>query len=541
MSQQTQLAVETFQPTPKPAPRLRKLPFYPALAALFALLSIYASNTDQASPRELLVPAAVVLAATLLLLAIATLALRGIHRAAPPVAAAVFFFLTYGNWVDILWSLHPDPRRRAFYHQTVFILQTLLILLITYTAARRLKHPHRLTPRLNQLVLFLVACPLLIVAFRTTSAALARNSTATSAPTQSAPIATLDSNAPRPDIYFIVLDAHGRQDVLRQQYHYDNSPFIDHLRQKGFFVADRSTSNYMWTEISVPAALNMRYLNDLPGDATAQTIEAEALIRNNALAATLKTLGYRTVAFESAEKWLSLDNSDVYYRISNHLGFTPIQQLIVNTSALSRFGGDYLRRSLSLDQFHLKRELLLSKLAEMPRAIALPGPKFVFLHVMEPHTPFVFAADGSDPGPHAYGSIFDGLNPEVTPRQYREGYRAQAAFIDNQAALLVDKILASSKSPPVIVLIGDHGPRSGIRPDPDDSTLHECLSNLTAVYLPHSHTAALYPQITPVNVFRVVLNHCFNAQLPLLPDKSYYSYPDLFPLQDVTAAVADTR
>ena len=531
--------METLHANSEAAARLRQFPFYPGCAGLFALLSVYASNTDQASPRELLVPAAIVLAATLLLLAIVALMLRGIHRAAPPVAAAVFFFLTYGNWVDILWAAHPDPRRRTFYHQLVLILQTLLLLLITFLAIRRLKDPPRLTPKLNRLTLVLLACPLLIVAYRTTTAALGdKPSTASEAPPSSA-IANLNPRAPRPDIYFIVLDAHGRQDILRQQYHYDDSPFIEHLRGKGFYIADRSTSNYMWTEISVPAALNMRYLNDLPGDSTARTIEAEALLRNSALVTSLKTLGYRTVAFESVEKWLSLDNSNVYYRISNHLGFTPFQQLIVNTSALSRFGGDWLRRRLTLDQFHLKRELLLSKLAEMPRAIALPGPKFVFLHVMEPHTPFVFAADGSDPGRRGYGSMFDGLNAEVTSRQYHEWYRAQAQFVDNQVSLLVDKILASSKIPPVIVLIGDHGPRSGISPDPDEAALHECLSNLTAVYLPQPNHAALYPRITPVNLFRVVLNECFKADLPLLPDKSYYSYPDLFELRDVTTTVAD--
>jgi len=108
---------------------------------------------------------------------------------------------------------------------------------------------------------------------------------------------------------------------------------------------------------------------------------------------------------------------------------------------------------------------------------------------------------------------------------------------------MIDQILARSAKPPVIVLIGDHGPRSGMRPDVNAANIPECMSNLTAVYLPGKGNAGLYPGITPVNLFRVVLNDYFSAGLPLLPDRCYYSYPTPFDLHDVTAAVRpdDTR
>jgi hypothetical protein len=156
---------------------------------------------------------------------------------------------------------------------------------------------------------------------------------------------------------------------------------------------------------------------------------------------------------------------------------------------------------------------------------------------MEPHTPFVFAADGSDPGKRGYGSMFDGLNDDITLQQYHDWYREQVIYTDNQAAAMIDKILARSGKPPVIVLIGDHGPRSGMTVDPSATDLREYMSNLTAMYLPGKHDLGLYPQITPVNLFRVVLNDYFNAKLPMLPDKSYYSFPEQFPLRDVTAVV----
>jgi len=45
---------------------------------------------------------------------------------------------------------------------------------------------------------------------------------------------------------------------------------------------------------------------------------------------------------------------------------------------------------------------------------------------------------------------------------------------------------------------------------------------LNAYYMP-GHTAQLYPGISPVNSFRVILNAYFNANMPLLNDQSYFS------------------
>lgn len=514
---------------------MKKVPFYPLCIALFGLLSVFAANTGEASAAELVSPAAIVLLATMLLFGAVRLAMRDVHRAALVVAAAVFFFLSYRLWVNVLWSIWPVQSLRLIYFRTVLVFQGLLLIGIAYAALRRLKSPRSLTSRLNALSLVLLACPVLVVASR--EGLFERSSAAAASPDvreRQLP-AVLNPSVDRPDIYFIVLDAHGRQDILREQYDYDNAPFIQHLRDKGFYVAQQSCSNYMWTEVSVPSALNMRYLNDLPGQdqQEKQRLSVE-LFSNNALTAELKTVGYHTVAFEAIASWLCLKNSNIYYSISDHVGFTAFQQLILDTSALSQFGGDAIRAHFALDQFHLKREMMLYKLAKLPQVAARPGPKFVFLHIMSPHTPFVFAADGSDPVKRGYGSMFDGINDDITSEQYHHWYREQATFTDNQVGIMIDRVLAASRKPPIIVLIGDHGPRAGMIAEPDASSLRECLSNLTAVYLPGKNHRGLYPRITPVNLFRIVLNDYFDAKLPMLEDKSYYSYPDMFDLRDVT-------
>jgi len=62
-----------------------------------------------------------------------------------------------------------------------------------------------------------------------------------------------------PDIYYIILDQYPRYDVLEEKYGFDNSEFNNHLTELGFYIADRSFSNYSLTELSLASSLNFQY------------------------------------------------------------------------------------------------------------------------------------------------------------------------------------------------------------------------------------------------------------------------------------------
>ena len=47
---------------------------------------------------------------------------------------------------------------------------------------------------------------------------------------------------------------------------------------------------------------------------------------------------------------------------------------------------------------------------------------------------------------------------------------------------------------------------------------------LNAYFLPGNGKQLLYESITPVNSFRIVFNHYFDADYELLEDKSYYGW-----------------
>ena len=106
---------------------------------------------------------------------------------------------------------------------------------------------------------------------------------------------------------------------------------------------------------------------------------------------------------------------------------------------------------------------------------------------------------------------------------YQKGYREQIIFANKEILEDIDAILAKSKTPPIILLMGDHGPASMFQFDIDQpGCVWERTSNLYALLLPgHQNDGTLYSTISPVNTFRVIFNTYFGTNLPLLEDRTY--------------------
>jgi hypothetical protein len=155
----------------------------------------------------------------------------------------------------------------------------------------------------------------------------------------------------------------------------------------------------------------------------------------------------------------------------------------------------------------LRRERTLYVLANLDKVASIKGPKFIFVHLVIPHPPYVFGPTG---GPIAPDQV--GLS-----RTEQSGihYRDQAMYISNRMMEIVPRIIANSATPPVIIIQGDHGPT--VPSEPRDR-----MKNLNVYYLP-GVDAKLYPTITPVNTFRVIFNSYFGQHLELLDDVSLYS------------------
>lgn len=127
------------------------------------------------------------------------------------------------------------------------------------------------------------------------------------------------SSSAKPEIYYIVLDAYARQDILEEIYDYDNSPFTSALRQRGFFVAEASNSNYAVTEFSLASTLNMAHIQDLPRRLDAQGVAVDeqtvrgassTLIKRSSVVGFLRFEGYTIFAFDGGYGAVYLEEPD---------------------------------------------------------------------------------------------------------------------------------------------------------------------------------------------------------------------------------------
>lgn len=171
------------------------------------------------------------------------------------------------------------------------------------------------------------------------------------------------------------------------------------------------------------------------------------------------------------------------------------------------------------------------------------GPKFVFVHIMSPHPPFVFGEHGEEINHRESEGGFDGSHlikeGGITKEEYIELYKGQAKFVSGKMISTLEKVFSGSEKRPIVVVQADHGPGSMLDWDsPNNTNLKERFSILNAYFLPEGGGKYLYDSITPVNTFRVIFNHYFATDYELLADRSYFStWEKPYDLIDVTEEV----
>ena len=308
----------------------------------------------------------------------------------------------------------------------------------------------------------------------------------------------------KPDIYYIILDAYMRDDVMKEFWGFDNSAFVKSLESRGFYVAPKSRSNYQQTVFSLASSLNMDYLPiDLEIDTIHQInnfplIEA---IAENRVVNFLKSIGYLYIHLsDDAAETKKNGQADIV--ITNRKYISSFSQYILSKTILKNI------KLHSLDWVQVKRNNILygfKKLEEIPK---IDQPTFTFAHFIMPHEPQAFDENGNIPDP-------------ATPAS--EKYFDEILYANKKLEHLVNSILAGSDTPPIILIQGDHGYLTTASTRPNAAQIKKGYSNLSAYYLPGIMKDKLYKTITPVNSFRLIFDYYFGAKHGLLEDKSYFS------------------
>ena len=168
----------------------------------------------------------------------------------------------------------------------------------------------------------------------------------------------------------------------------------------------------------------------------------------------------------------------------------------------------------------VRRDRISHALDHLPDYADRPGPYFLFAHIYSPHIPFLYGPEGEELTYHGDQNLYW---YEVPQADYPEYYGYQIEYLNSALLDTVDQILAASTKPVVIVIQGDHGDELYLdRENPTKEGIEVRSAILNAIYFSDGGCDQFYPSLTPVNTFRVILNHWFNTQYPLLPDRVYF-------------------
>ena len=343
-----------------------------------------------------------------------------------------------------------------------------------------------------------------------------------------------------PDIYYIVPDTHASAEIMKKYYGYDMTNFIEHLEKAGFYYVSRSTSNYPKTISSLTSSLNMEYLDYL-SDLTLSNDETlvYSLIENNNVLTFLKSLGYSyyqlgswwpaTRANRGADRNIVVENE---YLVSVN-GFT---YALLSMTMARPFITEHLSQFFMGESESDKLSRILYQFSKVEEVARLPGPKFVFFHIIAPHSPYVL------------DRFCTAIHPGYSrTRTSVVNYAEQAECIDIKLASMVDTIQRISSNSAVIILQSDEGADviggndqwAEVQPE----AIQRKFPILNALYLPGIPPIGLSQTMTPVNIFRFVFNSYFHTNFPLLPDKNYI-YQDknyIYKYIDVTKIVQEQK
>lgn len=511
--------------------------FHPLLASLYPILALLAYNIDQNPFSVALRALAYSIVSTMFLWAVFSWIMKSYSKGAVFATLTIALFFSYGHIYDFIQNS---------LHHKVLIAAYLLILVFSFVLlVRSAREPRVLNNTLNVVCAVLLLFPLVQIGFFYIN--LAGERPHIREIRSQGQIAEINLDAP--DIYYFILDMYTRGDFLAERMGYDNSAFLDQLAQNGFYIAECSLSNYSTTKFSLTASLNMNYLNELlPEIDPTSTNESlvDPLIQHSEVRTFLENQGYTIVAFQTDFHGVEWRDADHYFdvetalqdatslsqiqaeqsgeimpiekgllgRLIFDLNLNKFEWLLMQTTAariiLDFFVPVPAESELSSDYLTDIRQFLLVQLTldQAEQALEIEGPKFVYMHVVSPHPPFVFKPDGA----------FTTLDPdrEYSTVDWYKLYTDQLQYINTRVFALVEKIFASSERPPIIIIQGDHGiPMHGKRP------YYQFNEILNAYYLPGGGDSLLGQDISPVNSWRVVLNYYFGTQYELLENRAY--------------------
>lgn len=499
-----------------------RLVLYPFLAALYPLLALAASNSDElVRPGDLVKPFGIALGAAAVAWLLSRLVTRDVDRRAFLAFVAISVFSGFGYGVDILkWRVGGSYALAA----AIVLSPVAVVVLLT----RRARLPFRpLTRYFNLVTAVLVAW---------TGISFLRHyfqpTIRVSMPDLPTPMAVSHdtSSKTRPNLFLVVLDKYAGHRSLLTTFGFDNTPFERVLQQEGFFVPRAPRANYVQTFLALAAMLNWQYLDGAAqqlGPENSNWAVAYPLIEDDRTWRALRRLGYRFVFLPSGlpatdrNRFADLQLPDPS-QMSHEFAAIWLRGTLLSP-VLDRVCPRLGCASPSLPYLPETAGLLDWKFETIPALAQGDRPVFVLAHMTVPHEPYVYDAECGHRQP--YWPAVDTGQEEAA---VKAAYVAQLQCVNRKVETLVKAIVTRSARPAIILLQADHGhglfgrdvpPLAQVNP----GRVSDRTDIFSAYRLPGAPTDLVNDSIGPVNAMRAVMRYYYGFDLPPLAEASYWS------------------
>jgi hypothetical protein len=256
-----------------------------------------------------------------------------------------------------------------------------------------------------------------------------------------------------PNMVFILLDGYPRADKLQSEFGIDTTAFINGLRARDFVVADHSRSNETSTTSTLAQMFNYESASQIASSLNGAEPPSRVTINDGAFFGDLHRLGYQTVAVSPGFEDVALRRADTFIDTGQLNEFESVTVQVAGLSSLA----DAVNPNLAADQDRA-RILDAFRVAEAQAQGLGADRKFVFVHVVAPHSPPLFDASG---GPLDVPGFSLAYRDVLEISQYGfSGYVArlqgELQFLNQQTLHLVDTVVAADPGA-VVVVFSDHG------------------------------------------------------------------------------------
>ncbi|MDP4261561.1 MAG: hypothetical protein Q8941_03415 [Bacteroidota bacterium] len=478
---------------------LKKYPFFLFLLPVFFVLHGFTENYDFVPVKDAILLTGVYLASSIFLYLLSWLLYKNWLKAALVSFLPMAFHFFFGSLQDGMRHLFHD----SFFSRYIFILPAAFLLFagLIVVLKKRKRPLHQLACYLNVLFLLLV---IMDTVWLTSKTIRYRENNGVPLSNKFIPC----NDCAHPDVYIIIADEYAGNHELKNIFHFDDTLFLGQLVQRNFHIIPNSSSNYNFTPYSIASVLNMDYLNPDLSRRPSLLTSAYETIRNNQFLQFLQSQHYRFYNYS----FFDFKGQPAHTQET----FLPAKtRLITSQTLLSRLNKE-LRFNL-VTRFNSRQEIRretyanrennenLFKLTIATAEEKLKSPKFVLTHLMIPHYPYYFDKNGKE---FPFEQLTEGNQSN------RHNYIEYLQYGNKKLLELADAILKNSSSPPVIILMGDHGFRHFA--EPVDTKYYFC--NLVSIHLPGKDYSAFTDSLTNVNLLRTVLNTTFGQRLPYLKD-----------------------